>query len=501
MTAYYNEFDPYPAQWLRNLSEKNLIARGVVDERSIKDVRVEDLNGYAQCHWFGGIGGWSLALRLAGVPDDYPLWTGSCPCQPFSVAGKGKGFADERHLWPVWFDLIRQCRPPIIFGEQVGGTAGLTWLDAVFADLEGIGYACGAANLPAASVGAPHIRQRLFFVAYRRRSGLEVERIEQARGELTSVERSGAAGSVGDSDEAGCPIVGCGALQDTGKTLRNDSDGRSEGGGLADDRSEGNGSSALAYTHGGLEGNGELQRGRGYLQRPQDAPTGFWANVVWLPCSDGKARPISAAQSDIILLADGFWYRLADVRAEFIAQAKREVIAHAEKTQKDYSEVLSAVQQALREKEVHCYRGSSGGQTGGPLCISTQTLLQYSLWDALATREQSTTDRGSESEENATESPTYLRDLRLQITFVCSSLRRESDEQPAGESTNPVSVLSRFLARCGQEIEDLPSRANACAFPLSNGKIEGRTGMLRGFGNAIVPVVAAEFIKAALDLP
>ena len=99
--AYYNEFNPYAAQWLRNLIDAGLIAPGDVDNRSIEDVTPADLLGYTQCHFFAGIGVWSAALRGAGWADDRPVWTGSCPCQPFSSAGKGAGFADERHLWPA----------------------------------------------------------------------------------------------------------------------------------------------------------------------------------------------------------------------------------------------------------------------------------------------------------------------------------------------------------------------------------------------------------------
>lgn len=165
MTVYYNEIDPYAAQWLRNLISAGHIAPGVVDERSIEDVKPNELNEFTQCHFFAGIGGWSLALRLAGWPDDRPAWTGSCPCQPFSAAGKGSGFDDERHLWPAFHWLIAQCRPATIFGEQVASGAAKDWLDLVSNDLENLGYAFGAVALPACGIGAPHIRQRTWWVA------------------------------------------------------------------------------------------------------------------------------------------------------------------------------------------------------------------------------------------------------------------------------------------------------------------------------------------------
>jgi DNA (cytosine-5)-methyltransferase 1 len=122
-----------------------------------------------QCHWFAGIGGWSLALRLAGWGDDVPVWTGSCPCQPWSVANLwqdgGRGAADARHLWPVWWPLIASERPPVVFGEQVASAIRRGWLDEAFGDLEGADYACGAAVVPARAVGAEHERKRLYWVA------------------------------------------------------------------------------------------------------------------------------------------------------------------------------------------------------------------------------------------------------------------------------------------------------------------------------------------------
>jgi DNA (cytosine-5)-methyltransferase 1 len=165
MAAYYNEIDPKTAAWLRELMKAGLIADGEVDTRSIVDVRPDDLRGFVQCHFFAGIGGWSYALRLARWDDTRPVWTGSCPCQPFSSAGTQAGGDDPRDLWPVWFKLIAQCRPHVVFGEQVEAAIGHGWLDRLCDDLESTDYAVGACGLPAPSVGAFHRRQRLWFVA------------------------------------------------------------------------------------------------------------------------------------------------------------------------------------------------------------------------------------------------------------------------------------------------------------------------------------------------
>lgn len=197
MTALYNEIDPHKAEWLRRLIDAGHIAPGVVDTRPIEQLQGRDFDGDSQVHLFAGIGIWSHALRLAGWPDDRPVWTGSCPCQPFSTAGKREGTADKRHLWPEMFRLVNECRPPVVIGEQVPGAVRLGWLDGVFADLESVGYSCGAVDLAAASVGAPHIRQRIWWVA------------DSGSGAGAGVDRVLATHAARQGDEGAEPAHGC----------------------------------------------------------------------------------------------------------------------------------------------------------------------------------------------------------------------------------------------------------------------------------------------------
>lgn len=258
MKAYYNEIDPHAAAWLRELIKAGHIADGDVDERSIEDVFPGDLAGYAQHHFFAGIGTWSYALRKAGWPDNRPVWTGSCPCQPFSQAGKGSSFADERHLWPAFHHLIKERRPVIVFGEQVASKDADAWIDTLQTDLEAVGYAVGAVPFPSAGVGAPHIRDRLYWVAY---SNDEHQR--PARQHTTwsgNHSMAGEAGGVADSTserrERGQDSIGP-AAKDPAK----------RGEGLPD-----------------AERCGEYDR---------PGPTnGFWRDADWLGCRDGKWRPV-----------------------------------------------------------------------------------------------------------------------------------------------------------------------------------------------------------------
>jgi len=256
MTAvYYNEIDPYAAQWLRNLMSGGLIPHGDVDERSIEDVRPDELRGYQQCHFFAGIGGWPHALALAGWPADRPVWTGSCPCQPFSAAGKGAGFADERHLWPAWQHLIAQCRPPVVFGEQVAGKAVEPWVDLVQADMEALDYAFGCIPFPAAGVGAPHIRDRTYWVAHADITGLEGRCVLPERTAQRLTWPGGMAHGVAYSDGDGCETRNRPA-----KATRHGHSAQSAGGDA------------------GFSGTAPVN--------------GFWRDADWLGCIDGRWRPV-----------------------------------------------------------------------------------------------------------------------------------------------------------------------------------------------------------------
>jgi DNA (cytosine-5)-methyltransferase 1 len=167
----YTDFDAKVCAWLGELVARGHLPPGEVRCTDVKEIVAHDLERFEQVHFFAGIGGWPHALALAGWRG--PCWTASLPCQPFSDAGKRLGTDDERHLWPVFCELVAERRPPVLFGEQVASKAGREWLAGVRADLEALGYRVGAADLCAAGVGAPHIRQRLFWVADACFSGME----------------------------------------------------------------------------------------------------------------------------------------------------------------------------------------------------------------------------------------------------------------------------------------------------------------------------------------
>ncbi|QHC34137.1 DNA cytosine methyltransferase [Komagataeibacter xylinus] len=285
MDVYYNEWDEPTAEWLRALCARHHLPAGQVDTRSIRDVRAGDLREYDQAHFFAGIGGWPLALRLAGY-ERLPCWTGSPPCQPFSVAGQQRGNDDERHLAPVWLDLVRECKPPILFGEQVEAAIRHGWLDDLFDALEAEGYACGAAVLPACSVGAPHIRKRLFFGAVRLADAngwLSSDREEQCSGEHRLFAQSGS--DVREKRE--------GTRIDLGGLAHAD-DTRPQGRERVPERADEQ-----------PTGERSLESGSAHSDH------GGWSGADWIGCRDGKFRPV---EPGIFPLVDGFPSRVGLLR-------------------------------------------------------------------------------------------------------------------------------------------------------------------------------------------
>lgn len=356
--AYYNEIDPYAAEWLRALIAKGHIADGVVDTRSIEDVTPGDIREFTQCHFFAGIGVWSYALRLAGWDDERPVWTGSCPCQPFSPAGKGLGFADERHLWPAWHHLIAECRPGRVYGEQVADRSGLTWLDLVLADMEGTGYAIGAVDTCSAGFGAPHRRQRLRFIGVDLADGvgqrLEGRADQDVRGTwgrqeggtvgcggrapvdglvdskgISSGTRSRDCGTSGSGRDIDSHSGQFGGMVDTyherfgkaGRAVSGEWSGerRTFGDDLfgpvayAKHEQRPTGQRVVGFTDdqtGRFESSAEIA---GFYGDMRTGPTnGFWRDADWLYCRDGKWRPV---EPGTFPLAHGASSRVGRLRA------------------------------------------------------------------------------------------------------------------------------------------------------------------------------------------
>ncbi|HBX8193642.1 TPA: DNA cytosine methyltransferase [Klebsiella pneumoniae] len=315
--ALYNEIDPFAAQWLRNLIAAGHIAPGEVDERSIEDVTPDDLRGFTQCHFFAGIGVWSHSLRLAGWPDDRPVWTGSCPCQPFSPAGKGDGFADERHLWPQFFHLISERRPQHVFGEQVAAGNANVWFDLVQADLEGMGYAFGLVPFTSAGIGAPHIRERAYWVANadsvisdRRgnvrapgrdeysNGGDDVRLADAGReykGSARNKERAGEDGGLGNANVTRLEGLSGndGAAGREGTTGPAAAPGVHDGMANTDNEQHSIAVSGCGHEHAstGREQDPAASAGLRGDYRPLEV-NGFWRDADWLLCRDGKWRPV-----------------------------------------------------------------------------------------------------------------------------------------------------------------------------------------------------------------
>lgn len=338
MRAFHNDIDPEAGAVLRQHVADGLIAPGVVDTRSIKDILPDDLASFTQCHFFAGGGLWSIAARMAGWPDWLPLWTGSCPCQPFSQAGKGAGRDDPRHLWPDFHRLIRARRPALVVGEQVASKAGRDWFDGVRADLEADDYACRAVDIPALAVDAPHERNRIYWIAVangdgrgcdgraeasqrrsieriaaewpsavdrehtageRRREGRPEHEFRSGRSAIASADAPGV--TLGDAFRPRLERHAGHDSGEAGRALSHRPVAATDGGDLADSLRPGpSRTGRFAQPESALHDALDLDEDN-RLARSRNGT--FWSDAEWIICHDEKAR---RAKPGIRLLVDGF---------------------------------------------------------------------------------------------------------------------------------------------------------------------------------------------------
>lgn len=487
--AYYNEIDPYAADWLRNLIAAGHIAPGDVDERSIEDVHPDDIRSYTQCHFFAGIGVWSYALRRAGWPDDRPVWTGSCPCQPFSAAGKGTAFDDERHLWPAWHWLIQKCRPPVVFGEQVASKGAEPWLDLVSDDLEKLGFAVGAVAFPSASVGAPHIRDRTYFVAHAGGTRLEGSAPGTVGRQRAAAERSGRAGRLAYPTNSGFERRRSSEEGNGRDAAWVESERFRDVGGMADAivQQRPNGQPGVSHEHdeaGRDEGAAALAGLCGNL-RPGPV-NGFWRAADWLLCRDGKWRPVSPKPQPLV---DGSAESLGRVRPGIVEEVEEEINAWTVESQIDGNQALRDLLVHLGTQAQRCWEaGRIPGLHEAPFLLAFLRQLTEQGWRI--------SERLPVSCEEVAEAG--MRSVRRDGEQTGSSRQHGLEGQQAGERADPVLVLSSLLARHARAAWDNAYAAYAeTAFPLAHGA-RSRVGRLRAYGNAINAQQAQIFIEESM---
>ena len=489
--AYYNEIEPFAGDWLENLIASKQITAGKVDRRSITDVQPADVAGFQRCHFFAGIAGWDLALSLAGW--DGPVWTASCPCQPFSSAGKQKGTQDERHLWPVQFGLVDAVRPPIVFGEQVSSAIGHGWLDGVFADLEGAGYTCGAAVLGAHSVGAPHIRQRLYWFGCR---------LEFANSHGREAWRSTA-----ETNRYGSPINSAGSRIRDSASDQQQLHWKSVPVGIGE-VSIGRSSSGLGEcVDSRLERHrrsvGEHAAKRREAEERHGSASGAWSDYTIGQFRDGKSRRIGCG---VLTLVNGLPAGMGRIEPGLFGILEDEVVNYAKNSQANPTEVMRDLWDYIDSKTIQ-------RRPGRLLSIhSPEVLLSFLLQLAEQGREVGNQDESGRPKIDWGK----LRVLWIKHESACSPCERGLVRQPSGEYPNSLRELSSLMALAASRSWSSAFVENAAVIsPLTNSLPGNRTskdetqlrrrasgnrkGRLKGYGNAIVPQDAAIFIRAVMD--
>ncbi len=386
---------------------------------------------------------------------DIDIITGGFPCQPYSAAGNRKGTADERHLWPEMLRAIREVEPSYVVGENVRGLVnwndGLVF-DEIIADLEALGYEVQPFLLPAVAVGAPHRRDRIWFVAYAtsggRKAGAEQPRQACNNGGLDNIRL----GNYGRSEQAGL----CGIQGSSPDTQRSSSEGQCQCGQGQRQPGGCNSGDAANTSHQRLQGckvNGSTGSVRAQRnEQPARCVPPTWQNFPTVSPVRSNYDGVSEAM-------------VRNIKSEIYGQISEKY------TDKDLQEVWSILQQ----KEVQ-------EQIGRLYKIhEPRVLLQTVQLCATPNSEQG---GGSAFSEKTSED--ILRRMRKHGGLANTPQGRELEKQFKEQFGDTLPYLSHEIALVTMEAQ----RASKKFISWH------RNESIKAYGNAIVPQVALQIFKA-----
>ena len=434
---------------------------------------------------FSGIGGFDLGLERAGMrcawqveidsfcqkvlkkhwPDvpkyedvryvgkhnlaSVDLIAGGFPCQPHSYAGKRRGAADDRNLWPEYLRIIEELRPAWVIGENVPGIKA-TILDQVLSDLESVEYETRSFIIPACAFNAPHIRERVFIIANAQSVGQGTRRAEPERQQRQTI-IDGNCSFLADSESEGLEEWWDGQGEDQSQNRQKEKSGgdRPARCGYAEDGRENNHWSAEPSVGGAIDG----------------FPS-------WL---DGN-RGLTIKSHKCIL--------------SYVIRHNQGV-HNANAAQNRGREVLQKLQRETGKESIQRTAGGFGGVS------AEEVLLTY-----LRKLEEASEELDYFSLESEEIQEGSLRGVQWENEPTGSPHRPESRKQRTGEFADSLQALSRLLAHHSQKAWAVYRRENASA--ILNGWLPGwedgfnrvahgvpnRVDRLKSLGNAVVPQVA-----------
>jgi DNA (cytosine-5)-methyltransferase 1 len=509
----YCDFDKNVCAWTENLVRAGEIPHGEVWCKSIKDIKASEVRGLRQFHVFNGISGWPLALKLAEWPKEISIITGSAPCQSFSAAGKKKGFKDKRHLWPDMFRIIQESHFDVAIGEQVPGAIGMGWLDGVFTDLEKEGYACGAVVLPACSVGAAHIRQRLYWVAERMEYNQGDRRVKRgSKSSGRSIVGGRGDGWLADSSSERCSGIDALLWPEEGRRdgaqALHETSGCGEHGWLADTAipelrqkpsagkqptdQQDRGTGGVAFSNSGRRGGRDLRRFEGHPREAESeveiegrrSAGGMANNNNTRFKRQGRSEQKGRSQ----LVRDSGVGRPGDSGGDFVGRlgggtsgAQEEGYRGGEED--GFSDLLFGPASDPRPlARAHSRQPGAGRSDDGEVC-SFQKAERESEHGAVVS--------GRSGGEGLTAWNPWS-DFQI---LPCT----DGKSRRTGRGVFPLAHgLPRSVGQMQSELQGLAELAGLSTANLKAAK-SNRLHRLKGYGNAIVPWLAAQFIRAYME--